>query len=110
MPDTEKHKTERVVLDLGPDWGRFIQDQVTEAAVAHAQVGLARMKDAATRDSISVRVPMWVTMSFPIRNGQLVREDGGVKCHCTVTQPGVCRCTGPGADQCDCPGGVAIWR
>src|SRR5262245_35901293 len=68
MPVTEKYKTERIVRDLGPDWGRSIQDRITEEAAAYAQAELARMKDAATRDSISVRLPMWVTMRFPVRD------------------------------------------
>ena len=77
MTNTETYKTERIVRDLGSDWGRSIQDQITEAAAAYAQAGLERMKDAATRNSISVRLPMWVTMIFPIRDGQVVRGDGG---------------------------------
>ena len=111
MPAAEKHKTESDLRDLGSDWGRYIQEEITKAAAAHAQAGLERMKDAAAGDSISVRVPMWVTMTFPIRNGQLLRADGGLDCYCRVTQPGVCVCTGRDAASCDCPDtGVAIWR
>lgn len=105
---TDKYKTERIVRDLGADWGRSIQDQIMEAAAAHAQTGLQRMKDAATRNSISVRLPTWITMTFPVRDGQVVMGDGGVSCNCIGTQPGVCRCTGPGASACDCGGGVAM--
>jgi len=107
MPDAENYKTERIVRDLGPDWGQSIQKQITEAAAAQAQAGLERIKDAAAFNSISVRLPMWVTMTFPVRDGQVLRDDGGVSCHCRVTQPGVCVCTGPGADRCSCGGGIA---
>jgi len=106
---TDKYKTERIVRDLGTDWGRCLQDRITEAAAAHAQAGLPRMKDAATRKSISVRLPVWVTMTFPVRDGQVGAGDGAVDCDCVVTQPGVCRCTGPGAAACDCSdGGIAM--
>lgn len=105
---TDKYKTERIVRDLGKDWGRSLQDRITEAAAAHAQAGLPRMKDAATRKSISVRLPVWVTMTFPVHDGHVGAGDGAVDCDCVVTQPGVCRCTGPGAAGCDCGGGIAM--
>ena len=108
MTDIDKYRTERIVQDLGPEWGRSLQDQITAEAAAYAQAGLERLKDAATRTSISVRLPMWVTVTFPVRDGQVVRGDGGVTCNCRETQPGVCVCTGPGAGSCNCGGGIAI--
>jgi hypothetical protein len=108
MTGTEKLKVKRIVQELGPDWGRFIQGRITEDAAAYAQTEIERMKDAATRNSISVKIPMSVTMTFPVRDGQVVRQDGGVRCNCWRPSPEVCICVGPGAANCDCSPVVAI--
>jgi hypothetical protein len=103
MADAKKHEVRRIVRDLGPDWGRALQDQIVEAAAAHARARLASKEFNPAENSIEVRVPVWVTMSFPVRDGDIIAGDGGVRCHCAETQPGVCVCTGPGAGSCDCP-------
>ena len=109
MAEAKKREVLRVVQDLGPDWGRALQDQIMESAAVHARVRLANKELTPIGDSVRVRVPVWVTVSFPVRDGDILRDDGGVSCHCTVTQPGVCVCSGPGAGSCDCGGsGVAI--
>jgi len=33
---------------------------------------------------------VWVTMTFPVRDGDVVAGDGGIDCNRTLTQPGVC--------------------
>jgi hypothetical protein len=40
-------------------------------------------------NSIQVRIPVRMTMTFPVRDGDVVAGDGGVDCNRTLTQPGV---------------------
>ena len=101
MAEARKHDVEQIVRDLGADWGRAIQDQIVEAGAAHARVLLESGKYNRAENSIEVTIPVWLKLSFPLRDGQVVAGDAGVSCSCTL-KPGVCICVGPGAGSCDC--------
>jgi hypothetical protein len=95
MANSGERRVERIVRDLGANWGRAIQDQIVEAAVARGRARLASQKLNPADSTIQVRVPVWITMTFPVRDGEIMAADGGVACSCTEPQEGVCLCVGP---------------
>jgi hypothetical protein len=113
MAEAKKHDVERVVQDLGADWGKALQDQIVQAGTAQASAQLKGGKYNPTDNHIEVTVPVWVKLRFPVIGDRLRMGAGGepehqVQCACTYTMysegGGVCICKGPGAGDCDCPG------
>lgn len=89
--------------DLGPAWGKAIQDFITEqgADLAKRRLAGTAYKDG---DTVEVHVPVVLHLTYARRGPEL--DAPTIQCACIFKQyedgSSVCICTGPGAAECDC--------